>query len=132
MTPMVEGPRSRIEVVLVTGARLSVAVERVVGIYAIHPMISHGVAQLPGWSVSHQAAGLCIWSVAHYEEAVRVAEWLDAQDVIPEDPLMVQSWWAHARADQARLVAQLTGIAPRYQGPPPLDFSRWRTLGLPS
>ncbi len=106
-----------VTVVLTDNRHLPIKVDTLIGGFAVHPRIWGG-QMLPGggggWSITHCTTGLLVHAVADYGEALRVAQWLEATKVIPEDREACLLWKANIpAAELTRFREQLHAIAPR-------------------
>lgn len=89
--------------------------DAVIGPYAIHGRIKDGAASGPGWTITHRSTGKAVWHVLEYADAIKVAQWLDNERVMPESREEAFTWIAkRLPSEQTKLMVQLQHIAPRH------------------
>lgn len=90
---------------------IEVTADTHIGPYAVHKTIRQKQAQGPGWTVTHRDSGLAVWQVREERDAIRVASWLDAEGILPDNHVITLT----AR-ERVQLIEKLSAIAPRYWG----------------
>lgn len=104
-----------IEVLLINGKKVRVVLDASVGVFGIHQIVWGEKDVGPGWSISHSNTGTLIWSVQNFDEALKVAEFLNKKRTIPEGKEAFLAWSEKLSAsEKTNLTAQLQTIAPRY------------------
>lgn len=109
---------SAIEVILANQKRVKIVVDAVVGGFAVHQRVWGEKPVGPGWTVTHCGSGMSLWTVVDYDDALKVARWLDKKGAIPEERAAFFEWKEKLSGpDRAKLIEKLQNIAPRYYAP---------------
>lgn len=96
------------------GGTVTVEVHAEIGPFVIHQRVAGGML-VEGWTASHRTTGMRLWSTQLFAEAVRAAQWMDAQGVVPVEAEACKQWRDRIKAaDYTRWCAELQKIAPRY------------------
>lgn len=107
-----------IEVLLVTGEKVRVVADAVIGNYAVHRALWGGAPVVPAWTVTHISSCSQLWITAKFEDAVKVANFLMKEKLVPETLDAFMQWRQRVsqpnNASRATLWAALQSIAPRY------------------
>lgn len=108
-----------LEVVLITGKRVRVVAECVIGPYAIHPKLWGGEPhEGNGWAITHRESGLCVYSTNTQEDARKVAHWLEDNNTMPTDVHEFVAWRNKLTAkERTDILAGIMRVAPRHHTP---------------
>lgn len=92
--------------------------DAVIGVFAIHLRIQGQKPTGPAWSITHRPTGKAVWHVREYADAIKVAQYLDQERVMPETKEEALEWISkQLPSDRTKFTLALHRIAPRYTGP---------------